>query len=591
MPTQPRAPRRPNNFLRFLGYVAPQKWLVVLAVFGGIVKFTVPLAVPLLTRDLIDHVFQSQSMPMEQKLSTLFLYLGGMIGVFVLFWAPWTYVRHFCASKAGQSSIFALRSDLYDKVLRMSSQFFHRHRSGGIVSRLMNDTLLAQDLVGNALTNVWMDTTALVVILVLLFRIDVSLTLVTLATFPIYLVFFRKLGGKLKQSTRNVQSSVETMSGHIQEKVAGAAVIHSFGQEDQEGRRFNQASGQLFSLVMRTSYLNSLNQAITGTLTSISPLIVLLFGGWQVIHGVISVGDLVAVSMFLGPLYLPLQRFSELNAVFSSSLAALDRIFEILDEDPGIQSSPGATPLKDCRGEVEFRDVRFAYDPTRPTLDGVSFTIPAGTRTALVGHSGSGKTTITSLIPRFYDVTGGMVLVDGHDVRDLEVESLRRPIALVLQDPILFSGSIRENLLYGHPEASPADLETACRNANAWDFIQALPEGWETEVGERGTQLSGGQKQRITIARAFLRNPRILILDEATSSLDSESERLIKDALDRLMAGRTTLVIAHRLSTVVSSDQILVLHQGQIVDSGRHDELMTREGIYRNLYLKQHGNG
>lgn len=584
-------PRRPNNFLRFLKYVAPHKGYVFLAIAGGIVKFTVPLAVPLVVRELIDHVFQNPDLSVDQKLGTLFLFLGGMIAVFVLFWAPWTYVRHYCASKAGQSSIFALRSHLYDKVLRMSSQFFHRHRSGGIVSRLMNDTLLAQDLVGNALTNIWMDAIALIVILVLLIQIDVPLTLVTLATFPVYLVFFRKLGGKLKQSTRNVQSSVETMAGHIQEKVAGAAVIHSFGQEDQEGQRFSKASGHLFSLVMRTSYLNSLNQAITGTLTSISPLIVLLYGGWQVIHGVISIGDLVAVSMFLGPLYLPLQRFSELNAIFSSSLAALDRIFEILDEDPGIQSSPGAVALRSCRGEVEFRDVRFAYDPARPTLDGVSFTIPAGTRTALVGHSGSGKTTITSLIPRFYDVTGGAVLVDGHDVRTLEVESLRAPIALVLQDPILFSGSIRENLLYGQPGASADDLETACRNANAWEFVCQLPEGLETEVGERGTQLSGGQKQRITIARAFLRNPKILILDEATSSLDSESERLIKDALDRLMLGRTTLVIAHRLSTVVSSDQILVLHEGRIVDSGRHEGLMTREGIYRNLYLKQHGNG
>jgi len=580
-----------NNFLRFLRYVAPHKHYVFLAILGGVVKFTVPLAVPLVVRELIDHVFSNPSLSTDEKLGTLFLYLGGMIGVFVLFWAPWTYVRHFCASKAGQSSIFALRSHLYDKVLRMSSQFFHRHRSGGIVSRLMNDTLLAQDLVGNALTNVWMDAAALAVILVLLLQIDVSLTLVTLATFPVYLVFFRQLGGKLKQSTRNVQSSVETMSGHIQEKVAGAAVIHSFGQEDHEGERFSKASGHLFSLVMRTTYLNSLNQAVSGTLTSISPLIVMLYGGWQVIHGVISVGDLVAVSMFLGPLYLPLQRFSELNAVFSSSLAALDRIFEILDEDPGIKSAPDAVPLPACRGEVEFRDVKFAYDPTRPTLDGVSFTIPAGTRTALVGHSGSGKTTITSLIPRFYDVTGGAVLVDGHDVRTLEVESLRSPIALVLQDPILFSGSIRENLLYGHPEADAAAIEAACRNANAWDFIQGLPDGMETEVGERGTQLSGGQKQRITIARAFLRNPRILILDEATSSLDSESERLIKDALDRLMVGRTTLVIAHRLSTVVSSDQILVLHQGKIVDAGRHEELMAREGIYRNLYLKQHGNG
>lgn len=575
-------------FVRFLGYVAPFKKYVILAVLGGIVKFTVPLAVPLVTRHLIDHVFLSTTLTADEKVTTLFVLLGGMIATFVLFWAPWTYVRHYCASKAGQSSIFALRSDLYDKVLRMSAPFFHRHRSGGIVSRLMSDTLLAQDLVGNALTNVWMDMTALVVVLVVLFQIDVSLALVTLGTFPVYLYFFRKLGGKLKQSTHKVQRQVETMSGHIQEKVSGAAVIHSFGQEDQESQRFAKASDQLFSLVMRTGFLNSLNITITGVLTSISPLIVLLYGGWQVVHGVITVGDLVAVSMFLGPLYLPLQRFSELNAILSSALAALDRIFEILDQEPEIKSAPGAVPLTDCRGQVEFRDVRFTYDGHRPILDGVSFTIPAGTRTALVGPSGSGKTTIASLVPRFYDVTGGQVLVDGHDLRSLTVESLRTPIALVLQDPILFSGSVRENLLYGHPAATDAQLEAACRNANAWDFVQALPDGWDTEVGERGAQLSGGQKQRITIARAFLRDPRILILDEATSSLDSESERLIKQALDRLMVGRTTLVIAHRLSTVVNSDQILVLQAGRVVDAGRHEELMDHGGLYRDLYQKQH---
>lgn len=571
--------------------MSPYKGHVVLAVLGGIVKFTVPLAVPMLTRELIDHVFLNPHLSVDQKDLLLFESLGGTIAVFVFFWAPWTFVRHHSASKAGQSSIFDLRSDLYDKVLRMSAGFFQRHRSGGLVSRLMNDTLLAQDLVGNALTNVWMDSTALVVILVLLFRIDGSLTLVTLATFPVYLYFFRKLGGKLKQSTHAVQREVESMSGHIQEKVAGATVVHSFGQEKEEGRRFAQASEQLFTLVMRTSWWNSLNMTITGVLTSISPLIVLLYGGWQVVHGSITVGDLVAVTLFLGPLYLPLQRFSELNSIFSSSLAALDRIFEILDEDPDIQSSPDATPLPNCQGLVEFRNVRFGYGTHRPTLDGVSFTMAPGTRTALVGPSGSGKTTITSLIPRFYDVTGGSVLVDGWDVRNLTVESLRRPIALVLQEPFLFSGSVRDNLLYGQPEATAAELEEACRSANAWEFIQRLPDGLDTEVGERGAQLSGGQKQRITIARAFLRNPRILILDEATSSLDSESERWIQEALDRLMTGRTTLVIAHRLSTIVSADQIVVLQQGRIVDTGRHEDLVARDGLYRNLYRKQHGIG
>lgn len=458
---------------------------------------------------------------------------------------------------------------------------------GGIVSRLINDIGLAQNLVGNALTNVWMDSISLVVILYFLFQIDMKLTLVALATFPLYLFFYHNLGLKLKISSHQIQQEIEVISGNIQEKIAGSLVVHAFNQEKNEQQNFNKDSEKLFSTTMYSVYLQSLNMVITGLLTNLAPLIVTIYGGYQVIIGHLTVGELVAVGMYLSPLYLPLQRFSELNVVFSSSMAALDRIFEIMDEEPEIVDKPNAIKLSDIKGEITFKDVTFSYQSASPIIDQVNVTVSPGEKIAIVGHSGSGKTTLVSLIPRFYDVNAGAVFLDGRDIRDIQVKSLRRQIGIVLQDPILFSGTIRENILYGNPKASQAEIVAACKTANAYDFIKALPQGFDTEVGERGAFLSGGQKQRLTIARAFLKNPRILILDEATSSLDTESERLIQEALERLMVNRTTFIIAHRLSTIMDADRILVLHNGSIVQSGTHAELIQMNGIYQNLYYGQ----
>jgi subfamily B ATP-binding cassette protein MsbA len=291
--------------------------------------------------------------------------------------------------------------------------------------------------------------------------------------------------------------------------------------------------------------------------------------------------------MYLSPLYLPLQRFSELNVVYANAMAALDRIYEIMDEKPEIVSAPGAIDLPQIRGEVQFDDVSFEYNEGCPVLQGVTFQVEPGVRVALVGPSGSGKTTVVSLIPRFYDVCAGHVRIDGHDVREVKIESLRRHIGMVLQDPILFSGTIRENILYGRPSATDAEVMEAARAANALEFVTSLPHGFETEVGERGSMLSGGQRQRITIARAFLKDPKILVLDEATANLDPESEHLIQGAMKRLIVGRTTFIIAHRLSTVVNADRILVLSAGRVIESGTHRELLANGGLYRDFHQKQ----
>jgi subfamily B ATP-binding cassette protein MsbA len=319
----------------------------------------------------------------------------------------------------------------------------------------------------------------------------------------------------------------------------------------------------------------------------IAPLIVICFGGYQVISARMTVGELIAVTMYLAPLYLPLQRFSELNIVFANSMSALDRIYEIMDEEPEILSRPDAVDLPEIQGTVAFDHVSFSYDKACPVLHDITFTAPAGRKVALVGLSGSGKSTIASLIPRFYDPAAGTISIDGIDIRTIKVNSLRQHIGMVLQDPILFSGTIRENILYGNPSADDHHISQAARAANAYDFVAALPNAFDTEVGERGSFLSGGQRQRITIARAFLKNPEIIVFDEATSSLDSESERMIQDAMGRLIVGRTTFIIAHRLSTIVNADTILVVHDGRIVESGTHADLLVRGGLYCDLYRSQ----
>lgn len=576
-----------HNFIRFLGYVRPYSGYLVLAVLGGIVKFTVPLLVPQVTRHLLDDVFLNPEMAASDKIRQLWLYTGGMAAIFVFIYAPWVYIRHIYADKASHRAVFALRHELYYRILRLSASFFNRHRSGEIVSRLISDVALAQNLVGTALTNTWMDAAALFVILFFVFRIDWPTALVALATYPVYLFFFNKFRSSIREATTRIQDELAAMAGHMSERISASTVIHAFGREKTEKRKFRRQSEKLFSINMQRILMQGANQAVTGTLMGVAPMLVVFIGGLRVIRTQMTVGDLIAMMMYLGPLYLPMQRFSELNVVLANALAALDRIFQIMDEQPEIVNTPDAVDLPAVRGQVQFDRVSFQYEQDCPVIQEVSFTAAAGKRIALVGPSGSGKSTIVSLIPRFYDVQKGQVLIDGIDVRRIKIQSLRKSIGMVLQDPVLFSGTIRDNILYGNPMASDQQVLEAARAAHALEFIETLPAGFETEVGERGLLLSGGQKQRITIARAFLKNPAILIFDEATSSLDSQSEQWIQLAMEKLVEGRTTFIIAHRLSTVIHADWILVLLNGRIIEQGTHDQLLRQEGLYREFYRRQ----
>ncbi len=604
--------RESHSLLRFLRYVAPHKWYIAGAAAAGVLKFVIPLAFPLALKYLTDvvvgrdphaageatnHLLDTWCTSVLHVLPWLGSGNGGRLTVLglsmlVLYVALGiaSFYRSYWAGQAGHRLIFDLRYALYQHIQGMSHSFFDERRSGAIVARFVSDIQLAQNFVGSALTNVWMDSASLGFVVWILFVLERRLAWVALAVIPFYVLLIRYFSPRIKAASQSVQEMLEDFSGELQEKIAGVSVVKAFNREQHEARRFYDSSRTLLDLTLHNVALSSANQAGTTLLTSVAPLVVVWAASAMILHGSLSVGTMIAFYAYLGSLYLPLQRFSELSVVVSNSLAAIDRIFEFFDIRPEVREAPDARRLERVTGRVAFRQVAFSY-PTRrnghPVLSGISVEVEPGETVALVGRSGAGKSTLVSLIPRFYDVSEGAVWIDDIDVRAVTLASLRDHIGIVPQDSILFSGTLQENLLYGRPDATEAQMLAAARAANADEFITQLPEGYLTLVGERGLRLSGGQRQRIAIARTFLKDPPILILDEATAALDSESENLIHDALRRLMRGRTTFIIAHRLSTVINADRIIVIEQGTIREVGRHAELLTRGGVYSQLYEEQ----
>jgi ATP-binding cassette, subfamily B, putative efflux pump len=598
--------------LRFLGYVRPHKWYIAGAATMGIAKFVVPLGFPLALKYLTDVVLGHSPAAVNDptnralehwcsrvlefapalgtgasgRLTVIGLTLLVLYGVLTLA----SFYRSYWSGQAGHRLVFDLRYALYQHVQGMSQSFFDVRRSGSIVSRFVSDIQLAQNFVGSALTNVWMDTAALGFVVWILFVLEARLAWVALTVIPFYIGLIRYFSPRIKAASQSVQELLEDFSGELQERIAAATVVRAFNREAHEAGRFHRRSQRLLDVTLRNVALSSANQAATTLLTSVAPLAVIWVAGTMILQGTLSVGTMIAFYAYLGSLYLPLQRFSELSVVVSNSVAAMERIFEFFDIRPEVAEAVDAHPLGRVAGRITFRDVTFTY-PTRrggaPVLRHIDLDVAPGETVALVGRSGAGKSTLVSLIPRFYDVTEGAVSIDGIDVRQVTLATLRDQIGIVPQDPILFSGTIEENLLYGRPEATDAEVIVAAQAAHAHGFIEDLPEGYQTVVGERGVRLSGGQRQRVAIARTFLKNPPILILDEATAALDSESENLIHDALHRLMRGRTTFIIAHRLSTVIDADRIVVVDAGIIREVGSHTELLARSGVYRQLYEEQ----
>ncbi len=574
---------------RYMRFVKPYTWEIILTVLIGIVKFAIPLFIPLLIKIVLDDIIGAEDLTDTEKTKELFYWLGGTIIVFFIIRPPIEYYRQYFAQNVSNKVLFDIRKEIYAHLQRLSLRYYANTRAGEVISRVINDVEQTKTFVMTGLMNIWLDLATIVIAIAIMFAMDIKLTLVALIAFPFYALSVKYFFGKLRSLTRKRSQALAGVQSYLHERVAGMSIIKSFTLEKHEQKLFNEANGEFLEKALDHTKWNAKSFAVVNTITDVAPLLVIAYAGYQVINGDLSVGTMVAFIAYIERLYGPLRRLVSSSTALTQSIASMDRMFELIDEPYEVKNKEKALELSRVRGEVRFQNVSFQYEADgSQILNDIHFTINPGETVAFVGMSGGGKSTIISLIPRFYDTTAGTVYVDGCNVQDVTLHSLRSHIGIVLQDNILFSDSVKENILMGKPGATDEEVMAAAKAANAHDFIMSLPNGYNTKVGERGVKLSGGQKQRVAIARVFLKNPPILILDEATSALDLESEALIQESLDRLAHDRTTIMIAHRLSTITHADKILVIDHGQLIEQGTHEQLMKEQGTYYNLFQVQH---
>lgn len=574
---------------RYMQFVRPYYWQIALTIFIGIFKFAIPLFIPLLIKIVIDDIIGADALSNAEKLEQLYLWLGGTAIVFFLLRPPIEYYRQYYAQYVSNKILYDIRGFLYGHLQRLSLRYYANTRAGEIISRIINDVEQTKNFVMIGLMNVWLDLATILIAIIIMLTMDVPLTIVALLAFPFYAFSVKYFFGRLRDLTRERSQALANVQSYLHERVQGMSIIKSFALEKHEQKIFNDTNDQFLEKAIDHTKWNAKAFAVVNTITDVAPLLVIGYAGYQVIQGNLTLGTMVAFIAYIERLYNPLRRLVNSSTTLVQSLASMDRVFELIDEDYDVTDKEKARDLKVVDGKLEFRDVSFHYnDGGSEVLSDLNFTVKPGETVAFVGMSGGGKSTIISLIPRFYDVTGGGIYMDDHDLRDVTTHTLRDQIGLVLQDSILFSDSVKANILMGKPGATDEEVIAAAKAANAHEFISQLPEGYDTKVGERGVKLSGGQKQRVAIARVFLKNPPILILDEATSALDLESEALIQDSLERLAHDRTTLIVAHRLSTITHADQILVIDHGKLAESGTHKQLMAKQGVYSSLFQVQH---
>lgn len=569
-------------------FVRPYRKQIGITIGIGILKFGIPLLLPLILKYVIDDIINADEMATGEKYEQLLWLMGAAFFLFVVVRPPVEYFRQYFAQWIGSKILYDIRDKLFNHIQQLSLKFYSNNKAGEIISRVIHDVEQTKTFVITGLMNVWLDMITIVIIIVILSFMNVWLTVAAIILLPFYGFAVKYFYKRLRDLTKSRSQALAEVQGHLHERVQGMPVIRSFALEDYEQEQFDKRNTNFLTRAIDHTKWNAKTFATVNTITDVAPLIVIGFSAYLVIAGNLQIGEMVAFVTYMDRLYNPLRRLVNSSTTLTQSIASMDRVFEFVDEEYDIVDRDNAKTLKNVRGDVNFNNVSFKYnDEDLPVLKGIDLHVRAGETIALVGMSGGGKSSLVSLIPRFYDVTGGKIEIDGTDIRDYQARSLRDNIGMVLQDNILFSESVRMNIMMGNPNATEEEVIKAAKAANAHEFISNLPQGYDTPVGERGVKLSGGQKQRVAIARVFLKNPPILILDEATSALDLESEHLIQEALSELAKDRTTFIVAHRLATITHADRIVVVEDGQISEIGNHSELMERKGSYHQLFQVQ----
>jgi subfamily B ATP-binding cassette protein MsbA len=561
-------------------YVRPHFGRIAFAVFCMILVAGATAANAWLMQPVLDDVFLNRNREMLYLVPTAIL-------VIALIKGSATYGQSVTMNHIGQRIISGVQLQMFAHLMRSDIAFFQSNATGNLISRFNNDANMLRAAVSTALTGIAKDSLTLAFLVALMFYQDWLLALISFFVFPAAVFPIVRIGRRMRKVSANTQTQMGELTTILDETFQGARHVRAYGMEDYEISRAGGVIENIFQLVQKAARVRSLTHPIMETLGGVAIAVVILYGGARVIDGTTTPGTFFSFITALLLAYQPMKSLANLNASLQEGLAAAQRIFALIDVEPKIQDRPDATDLENVKGGIRFDAVGFAYDEGRAALDGITIDIPPGRTVALVGPSGAGKSTILNLIPRFYDCDTGSIAIDGHDIRDVTLASLRANIALVAQDITLFDDTVRANIAYGRPDASDEDIRAAAKAADAHDFIETLVDGYDTHVGGRGLRLSGGQRQRIAIARAMLKNAPILLLDEATSALDSETERQVQAALDTLTRGRTTVVIAHRLSTVTAADIIYVMDGGRVVEQGTHRSLLEAGGAYARLYAVQ----
>lgn len=565
-------------------YMKPYRLHIFVATVCMIMVTAMNMAGPWMIRNLISTVTQS----IEGKASIAqvnFLALA-VIAIYLLRAVSQfgtNYISHYAAWKILEN----IRSHLYDHLQKLSLRFFHDKQTGELMSRVLDDTRNFEQLLAHAIPTLVVNGLMLIGVSVILFSMNLKLALYTLIPIPLLFWMVVKFSKISRPMFKEAQKEIAEVSAILQDNFSGIKEIKAFTQEEYESKRTLSRIAAYTRAILRALKLSNAFHPSIEFVSGLGTVIVIFFGGRLALANQLALEDLVAFLLYLNTFYQPITSFGMINEGIQHALASAERVFEILNEEPEIKDDPDAIKVDRVKGKIEFRNVSFRYVDDVPVLKNVSFKVNPGEMIALVGPTGVGKTTIANLIPRFYDPDSGQILIDDIDIRKIKLSSLRKQISMVSQDVFLFNGTVKENILYGRPDATDEEVIAAAKAANAHDFIMELPEGYNTRVGERGVKLSGGQKQRISIARALLKDAPILILDEATSSVDTQTEKLIQEALENLMKNRTTIVIAHRLSTIRNADQIIVLKDGEIVEAGRHNELLKKGGLYSQLCKAQ----